>query len=78
MADWSVAARYPMHDWHPPLVLAGGLAPDNVAEAIRAVRPTAVDTASGVESSPGRKAKELVERFVEAAMEAFEGEHGGR
>jgi len=78
VTDWTVAARYPIHDWHPPLVLAGGLAPDNVAEAIRAVRPTAVDTASGVESSPGRKAKELVERFVEAAMEAFEGEHGGR
>jgi phosphoribosylanthranilate isomerase len=71
VADWGTVARYPLHDWHPPLVLAGGLTPDNVAEAIRVVRPAGVDTASGVESAPGRKAEALVERFVRCAREAF-------
>ncbi|HUT91566.1 MAG TPA: phosphoribosylanthranilate isomerase [Thermoguttaceae bacterium] len=73
VVDWRVAARYPSDDWHPPLVLAGGLTPDNVAEAIRAVRPAGVDTASGVESSPGRKDRALVERFVQSARQAFQG-----
>jgi phosphoribosylanthranilate isomerase len=55
----------------PPLVLAGGLTPDNVAEAIRTVRPTAVDTASGVESAPGHKDPALVAEFVREAKAAF-------
>jgi phosphoribosylanthranilate isomerase len=55
-----------------PLVLAGGISPANVAEAIRVVRPTAVDTASGVEASLGRKDKARVKRFVENAVCAFE------
>ena len=71
VADWSMVARYPLHDWHPPLVLAGGLTPDNVAEAIRVVRPAGVDTASGVKSAPGRKAEALVELFVRQAQHAF-------
>jgi phosphoribosylanthranilate isomerase len=54
-----------------PLALAGGLKPSNVAEAIASVRPWAVDTASGVESSPGRKSAALVREFVEAAHAAF-------
>jgi len=73
VADWTLVGRYPMHDWHPPLVLAGGLGPENVGEAIRAVRPAAVDTASGVESSPRRKDRARVTQFVEAAREAFRG-----
>lgn len=77
VADWGVARRYAAtafseeHAPPPPLVLAGGLTPDNVAEAIRTVRPLAVDTASGVESAPGRKDPATVEAFVRAAKTAF-------
>lgn len=64
--DWRRAAELvkalPM-----PLVLAGGLTADNVGEAIRTTACAAVDVASGVESSPGVKDRELVERFVAAA-----------
>ena len=72
-ADWSVADAYPTNGLTdiPPLVLAGGLTPDNVGDAIRAVHPMAVDTASGVETSPGVKNPELVSRFVQAAADAF-------
>ena len=55
----------------PPLILAGGLTPDNVAESIATVRPDAVDVSSGVEYAAGRKDALLVSRFIEAAMAAF-------
>jgi phosphoribosylanthranilate isomerase len=71
VGDWSRLTEYPTGQSFPPLVLAGGLTPQNVAEAIRAVRPTAVDTASGVESSPGRKDPAAVGAFVRAARVAF-------
>lgn len=58
----------------PMLALAGGLAADNVGEAIRLVGPAAVDVASGVESSPGIKDPERVRRFIRAALAGF-GEH---
>ncbi len=65
--DWEFAAR---HDRNVPLVLAGGLTPDNVAAAIRATEPFAVDTASGTESEPGRKDPELMRGFFEAVERA--------
>ena len=51
-------------------MLAGGLNADNVALAVRSVRPFAVDTASGVESAPGRKDHALVRSFIAAAKDA--------
>ncbi len=50
-----------------PLILSGGLNPDNVGEAIAAVDPWAVDSASGTESEPGVKDPEKVRRFLEVA-----------
>ena len=67
-ADWHVAAELAQR--HPRLMLAGGLTAANVAQAIRAVRPWAVDVASGVEASPGRKDHDAVRAFVRAAKES--------
>ena len=66
-APWEILA-----DFQPgvPMILAGGLTPENVAEAIHVVRPNAIDVASGVESSPGRKDPAKVLEFVERAREA--------
>ena len=71
VADWTVAGRYAADRDAPPLVLAGGLTAENVGRAVRAVRPAAVDTASGVESSPGHKDPAAVEALVAAARAAF-------
>jgi phosphoribosylanthranilate isomerase len=54
-----------------PLILAGGLTPTNIAAAITAVRPDAVDVASGVEREPGIKDPHLITQFIAAAQQAF-------
>ncbi|HXQ23969.1 MAG TPA: phosphoribosylanthranilate isomerase [Candidatus Acidoferrales bacterium] len=52
------------------LILAGGLTPENVADAVRAVRPFAVDVASGIERAPGKKDWSLMKRFIAHAQTA--------
>jgi phosphoribosylanthranilate isomerase len=71
VADWQLARMYTVNQDWPPLVLAGGLRPDNLAEAIRTTGVRAVDTASGVESEPGIKDHAAIAEFVAAAKSAF-------
>ncbi len=66
--DWSLVAGLARQV--PFLMLAGGLGPNNVAEAIRAVRPHAVDVSSGAEGLPGRKDPAKIQAFVAAARAA--------
>lgn len=65
--DWSLAE---MAKDYGKIILAGGLTPDNVAEAVRRVRPWGVDVASGVERKPGIKDPELIREFIQAARTA--------
>lgn len=69
--DWEMAAR--LAEQVPGLMLAGGLTPANVGEAVRRVRPFAVDVASGVEQAPGKKDPEKVRAFIARAKQALEG-----
>jgi phosphoribosylanthranilate isomerase len=63
--DWTLARGFA-----PKVIVAGGLNPANVAEAIRAARPWGVDASSGLESAPGVKDHSKIKRFVEAALSA--------
>ena len=65
--DWKIARRAARFG---PVILAGGLNPQNVARAIRIARPAAVDVASGVESRPGKKDPARVRAFLTAAKKA--------
>jgi phosphoribosylanthranilate isomerase len=69
-ADWDALFNWRSHI-DLPLVLAGGLSPDNVARAIDVVRPAAVDTASGVEEAVRRKDAEATRLFVSRSREAL-------
>ena len=66
--DWSMAVRAKALT-DRPVILAGGLTPDNVQDALEAVRPYGVDVASGVEASPGVKDHAKVRAFVRAVRE---------
>jgi len=66
--DWDLAAAAGQQGM--PVVLAGGLTPENVASAIRQARPFAVDVSSGVEESPGRKDPSRVRAFLRAVAVA--------
>lgn len=65
--DWSLVSDVPEG---VRLILAGGLTPDNVADAIHTVAPWGVDTSSGVERSPGRKDAMKLKRFIDRARAA--------
>lgn len=70
-SDWSACRGIRDALLPTPLVLSGGLTPQNVAEGVRSVRPFAVDVSSGVESSPGVKDPKKVSDFVSRAREAM-------
>lgn len=63
--DWDVACN--VVALGRPVILAGGLTPDNVAEAVSRVQPFAVDTSGGVEASPGKKDHERIRSFIRQA-----------
>lgn len=63
--DWDLARGI-----EQPFLLAGGLGPENVVDAVRRVRPFGVDASSGLESSPGVKSADLIRSFVEKAKNA--------
>lgn len=65
--DWDLIAG---RGWACPWILAGGLTPENVAEAVRMTGATQVDVSSGVESAPGQKDPARVEAFIKAARRA--------
>lgn len=67
--DWALASRITRSAVRP-VVLSGGLRPENAADAVQQVRPIAVDTASGVESAPGIKDAALMRDFVRAVTGA--------
>jgi phosphoribosylanthranilate isomerase len=67
--DWQLAVEF--KKLHPEFFLAGGLTPDNVAEAVRLVRPFGVDVCSGVESTKGKKDHQKVAAFIENVRNAL-------
>jgi len=68
--DWGVSRRL-VELSLKPVILAGGLTPDNVQDAIRTVRPAGVDVHTGIEGEDGRKRRDLAEAFVAEARAGF-------
>ncbi len=68
--DWKISRALVEHS-KKPIILAGGLTPENVYEAIIHVRPAGVDTHTGVEDKSGRKSKSKVTKFIEEARTGF-------
>ena len=73
--DWSIAES--LQSMGLPVIIAGGLTPDNVGQAVTSIRPWGIDVAGGVEAGPGKKDLDKVEKFVcgarQAAVEASKG-----
>ena len=65
--DWSIAIEA-KKVLSKPIILAGGLKPENIAQAVKQVRPWGVDVSSGVENAPGKKNIDLVADFIRRAM----------
>jgi phosphoribosylanthranilate isomerase len=68
---WELAAQAKRYG--RPIIVAGGLTPDNVAQCIRTTRPYGVDVSTGVEAAPGKKDPEKVRAFIRSAREAETG-----
>ena len=66
--DWELVLE--VKQFQRPIILAGGLTPENVAEAVQRVQPYAVDVSSGVESAPGKKDAAKVRAFIATARQA--------
>ena len=67
--DWALALQ--AKKFGVPIILSGGLSPENVAYAVYTIRPEGVDVSSGVEHKPGKKDEQKVEQFLHNAVSAF-------
>ena len=66
--NWDLAVKAKKYD--RPIIIAGGLNPENVAQALGKVRPYGVDVSSGVEKSPGKKDAQLMKKFIQQVRSA--------